>query len=53
MDLVSWWTEIRHYNLATLKFLRASFKCPFMLLSATMEKSSLERILSIKKELIE
>ena len=52
MDPVSGWTEIRPYNSATWKFLRASFKCPFMLLSATMEESSLERILGIKKELI-
>ena len=45
MDPVSGWAEIRAYCSATWKYLRAAFKCPLFLLSATMEEASLERIL--------
>jgi hypothetical protein len=45
MDPVSGWAEIRPYRSETWKFLRAAFKCPLFLLSATMEERSLERIL--------
>ena len=45
MDPISGWAEIRPYCSETWKFLRAAFKCPVFLLSATMEESSLERIL--------
>ena len=45
MDPLSGWAEIRPYNADTWKFLRAAFKCCFFLLSATVEESSLERIL--------
>ena len=48
MDPVSGWAEIRPYNADTWKFLRAAFKAPLFLLSATMEESSLDRILGIK-----
>ena len=47
MDPVSGWAAIRPYCSSTWKFLRASFKCPLFLLSATMEESSLDRILGI------
>ena len=43
------WCEIRPYSPQTWKFLRASYKCPFMLLSATMEEDSLDRILGMYK----
>ena len=52
MDPVSGWCEIRPYCSATWKFIRASFKCPFFLLSATMEESSLQRVLGAKYSLI-
>ena len=45
MDPVSGWCEIRPYCSATWKFVRASFKCPYLLLSATMEEQSLQRVL--------
>ena len=45
MDPVSGWAEIRPYNADTWKFLRAAFKSPLFLLSATMEEGSLDRIL--------
>ena len=46
-DPKSGWCEIRPYNSQTWKFLRATYKCPFMLLSATMEENSLERVLGM------
>ena len=45
MDPVSGWCEIRPYCMETWKFVHATFKCPFMLLSATMEESSLQRVI--------
>ena len=45
MDPVSGWCEIRPYCSATWKFICASFKWPFFLLSATMEELSLQRVL--------
>ena len=45
MDPVGGWTEIRPYCAETWKFLRAAFKCPLLLLSATMEENSFKRIL--------
>jgi hypothetical protein len=45
MDPVSGWCEIRPYCMQTWKFVRATFKCPLLLLSATMEESSLQRVL--------
>ena len=45
MDPSGGWCEIRPYCSATWKFICASFKCPFFLLSATMEEQSLKRIL--------
>ena len=45
MDPISGWAAIRPYRSETWKFLRAAFKCPFFLLSATMEETSLGRIL--------
>ena len=45
MDPVSGWAEIRPYCATTWKFLRAAFRCPLLLLSATMEDNSLSRIL--------
>ena len=45
MDPVSGWCEIRPYCMETWKFVRASYRCPFMLLSATMEEQSLQRVL--------
>ena len=45
MDPISGWAAIRPYRSETWKFLRAAFKCPFFLLSATMEETSLSRIL--------
>ena len=51
MDPESGWCEIRPYCSNTWKFMRAAYKCPFFLLSATMEESSLCRILGIPDRL--
>ena len=45
LDPISGWCEIRPYNSEVWSFLRASFKCNFFLLSATVEEDSLARIL--------
>ena len=45
LDPVSGWCEIRPYHIDTWRFLRATFKCNFFLLSATMDEESLERVL--------
>ena len=45
LDPIGGWCEIRPYCSDTWKFLCASYKCPFFLLSATMEEDSLNRIL--------
>ena len=45
MDPKSGWCEIRPYNSEVWKFLRAAFKSAYLLLSATMEELSLQRIL--------
>ena len=44
-DPQSGWCEIRPYCSETWKFLRAAYKCPVFLLSATMEENSINRIL--------
>ena len=38
------WTDFRPYTEDTWSYLRARFKCPFLLMSATMDESSLNRI---------
>ena len=47
MDPVSGLCQIRPFCSQTWKFLRAAYKCPFFLLSATMEENSLSRVLGI------
>ena len=44
LDTETGWTEFRPYSAETWAFLRARFKCPFLLCSATMEDDSLSRI---------
>ena len=44
LDPQTGWTEFRPYSAETWAFLRARFRCPFLLLSATMEEESLSRI---------
>ena len=44
LDPETGWTEFRPYSAETWAFLRARFRCPFLLLSATMEEESLTRI---------
>ena len=44
LDPETGWTQFRPYTAETWAFLRARFKCPFLLLSATMEEESLCRI---------
>ena len=51
MDPKSGWCEIRPYNSEAWKFLRAAFKCVYLLLSATMEEQSLQRILGTKSNI--
>ena len=38
------WTEFRPYTAETWAYLRAKYKCPFLLTSATMDEKSLCRI---------
>ena len=44
IDPLTGWTQFRPYTEETWAYLRARFKCPFLLLSATMDEGSLCRI---------
>ena len=44
MDPLTGWVQIRPYNQETWSYIRARFRCPVLLLSATMEEKSLQRI---------
>ena len=44
LDPETGWTMIRPYSQETWAYLRARFKAPFLLLSATMDEKSLSRI---------
>ena len=44
MDPETGWVQIRPYNKETWSYIRARFKCPVLMMSATMEESSLNRI---------
>ena len=44
LDPETGWVKIRPYCQETWSFLRARFKCPLLLMSATMEENSLQRI---------
>ena len=46
MDSENGWTSIRPYVPQTWNFLRASYRAPFLLCSATMEEASMDRILT-------
>ena len=46
VDPESGWCSIRPYDSDVWKYLRASFWCPYLLLSGTMEEKSFTRILS-------
>ena len=45
IEPMSGWCQIRPYESDVWKFLRATFRCPYLMLSGTMEESSLQRIL--------
>ena len=45
LDPVSGWCEIRPYSMDIWRYLLAAFKCKFLLLSATMDEDSLNRVL--------
>ena len=49
LDPHTGWVQIRPYNQETWSFIRARFKCPFLLMSATMEEKSLQRIAGTTK----
>ena len=44
LDPQTGWVQIRPYNQETWSFIRARFRCPVLLMSATMEEKSLQRI---------
>ena len=44
IDPKTGWTQFRPYSAETWSYLRARFKCPFLMMSATMDEDSLCRI---------